>query len=114
MITYYKNYKLNCKFVGVKAAPFDSNNTNQNTIIVTNCDTRKWTMFDFWGSRVNPEINSRADAINAFECFLSDVDVGNMTFEEFCNEFGYDTNSRKAKKIHRLCQKSAKKFDRIN
>lgn len=114
MIVYYQNYRLNCKFVGVKAAPFDDSNTNQNTVVVTNCDTGKWTMFDFWGSRANPEINSRADAINAFECFLSDVDVGNMTFEEFCNEFGYDTDSRKAKKIHRLCQKSARKFDRIS
>jgi hypothetical protein len=32
------------------------------------------------------------------------------TFEDFCNEFGYDTDSRSAKKIYKACKKQYTKL----
>jgi hypothetical protein len=39
----------------------------------------------------------------------SDAIMGNMSFKEFCNEFGYDEDSRKAEATYKQCvQMSAK------
>ena len=53
------------------------------------------------------------DLQSALYCFLSDATAGKESFEDFCGEFGYDTDSRKAEKIHRECQKSAEKAERL-
>ncbi len=42
-------------------------------------------------------------------CFLSDSHSGCISFDNFCNEFGYDIDSRKAEKIYKLCIKSKNK-----
>ncbi len=41
----------------------------------------------------------------ALECFLSDATAGDMRFDDFCGEFGYDTDSRKAEKTYKECIK---------
>lgn len=60
--------------------------------------------FDFWSSLVHPKITTKQDCIAAFECFLNDAIAGENTFEEFCGEFGYDTDSRKAEETWKACQ----------
>jgi hypothetical protein len=37
---------------------------------------------------------------------VSDAQAGSMTFEEFCSEYDYDSDSRKAFGIHGECQKA--------
>lgn len=34
-----------------------------------------------------------------------------MPFEEFCDEYGYDQDSRSAEKIHKLCIESMDKLE---
>lgn len=34
-------------------------------------------------------------------------------FEDFANEFGYDTDSRRAEKIYRACEKTSKSMHRL-
>ncbi|VVB60571.1 Uncharacterised protein [uncultured archaeon] len=34
-----------------------------------------------------------------------------MDFKEFCGEFGYDNDSRRAEKIHKECKKSLNKVE---
>lgn len=46
------------------------------------------------------------------ECLASDANV-NPDFEDFCSEFGYNTDSRKAEKIHRSCLSIAKRLDKF-
>jgi len=43
-------------------------------------------------------------------CLLSDTDAGMCTFSEFCNEFGYDSDSIKAFKTYQACQESTDKI----
>ncbi|ADX32114.1 hypothetical protein PAK_P30100 [Pseudomonas phage PAK_P3] len=50
-------------------------------------------------------------------CILSslilDCDVGSSTFEEFCGDFGYDTDSRKALDTYMACQETTSKLRRL-
>lgn len=87
--------------------------TNYNNHAITVFHSGKRFSFDFWGSQMNPEISSDEENIFAFYCFLSDSVSGEMSFEDFCNEFGYDSDSRSAEKTHKLCAKSMKKYNRV-
>lgn len=46
-------------------------------------------------------------------CFVSDGHSGYMSFNDFCNEFGYDTDSRKAEKIYKACKRSTDKLFKL-
>ncbi len=47
-------------------------------------------------------------------CLMSDASSGESgSFEEFCSEFGYSTDSRRAETTYRACQASAKAMRRI-
>ena len=65
-------------------------------------------------SIMNPEIDSEYDTLNAFYCFVSDALSGTYSFSEFCGEFGYDEDSRKAEQTWKACQRSLKKFERVS
>lgn len=50
---------------------------------------------------------------DAFNCFVSDALSGSETFEDFCDNFGYDNDSRKAEKIYFACQDQLKKLRQV-
>lgn len=49
-------------------------------------------------------------ARDILECLFSDSDCGSMTFEEFCSELGYDSDSMKAMQTYRDCQTNGTKL----
>lgn len=51
-----------------------------------------------------------SDLKNAFYCFVSDAISGEMSFEDFCSEFGYNYNTR-SRSVWRTCGKHAYKLD---
>jgi hypothetical protein len=66
--------------------------------------------FDFYGSSSDYEkqnlLNKKSDLLNALDCFIGDSLTGLMSFNDFCNEFGYDEDSRSAERIHNLCKET--------
>jgi len=48
-----------------------------------------------------------------FYCFVSDAVAAKNTFEDFCQEFGYDSDSMKAYQIYKECKKSLLKLNKI-
>lgn len=44
---------------------------------------------------------------------LSDADCGDNTFSDFCSEFGYDEDSRKALEIYLACQENSKQLKEV-
>lgn len=49
---------------------------------------------------------SESDLKHALYCIVSDSLSGvENTFEQFCSEFGYDTDSRNAERIYKSCKK---------
>ena len=115
MRTQYNQFKITSTFIGDKLWNADDKNRNYNNHLVTvvNTETHKKTAFEFWGSIVKPEIETEQELLFAFYCFLSDGQGSRCGFEEFCSEFGYDTDSRKAYKTFKACEKSLHKAERI-
>ena len=50
---------------------------------------------------------------DVLEALARDYDPNDMSFEEFCSEFGYDEDSRKAEKIYRAVRKETQALDRL-
>lgn len=111
----FENFRIHAEYTGSKKADWGdkTENWNHHHITVTNKDTKQQTTFDFWASIANPRVNTRYDILNAFYCFISDAISGDMTFKEFCSEFGYDEDSRRAEKTWNACVKAHDKLQRI-
>ena len=111
----FKGFKLSAEYTGNKKADWGNGqeNWNHHKVTVKNTETGKQTSFDFWASIANPEVKSRKDLIGAFECFVGDAVAGMNDFNNFCSEFGYDEDSRRAEKIYKACQKATEKLQRI-
>lgn len=70
---------------------------------------RQYT-FDFWqGSAISGE----PKAEGTLNCLLSDAQAGEQTFDEFCGEFGYDNDSRKAEQTWKACKKATAGMKRL-
>lgn len=53
----------------------------------------------------------KPDILRVMGCLVSDLDVlDHPSFEEWANSFGYDTDSRKAERIYRVCLERAMRF----
>jgi|SRR5579864_391102 len=52
-------------------------------------------------------------AADVLSCLVSDAFAGEQSFEEFCSDFGYDVDSRKAEATWRACAKTAPKLRRF-
>ena len=109
----FKNFTVSANYKGDKEASFIKGNYNNHLITVTNTDNKQRCTFEFWASISNPELNTEYDILNAFYCFVTDGISGKLDFEDFCREFGYDTNSRTAKKTWKACGRAAAKLERI-
>lgn len=69
--------------------------------------------FDYYGSDFDRQAGKvsmdEADLKGAVECFLRDAMSGGDSFEYFCDDMGYDSDSRKAEKIYKACVRDYKK-----
>lgn len=113
MKTNYKEFTISAEFDGKKVAPWDNMNDRHNRVTVKNNETGKKTSFDFWGSVYEPRLETDYSLLNAFYCFVSDGLSAVDGFENFCSEFGYDTDSRRAEKIFKACKRSEEKLFRV-
>lgn len=60
-----------------------------------------------------PAITEEPSAADVLYCLISDVQAGEMTFEEFCEELGYDEDSRKAYAVWEKCVALASRVRRF-
>jgi hypothetical protein len=110
--TNFREFTIGADFKGEKVSPWDKNNFNHYVVKVKNNDNNKKTSFDFWvGDRLGKNyFNSDYELLNAFYTFCSDGLSSLDGFENFCSEFGYDTDSRRAEKTFKACKRLANKF----
>lgn len=50
------------------------------------------------------------DVVDILDCLIIDSSAMELTFEDFCSEFGYDTDSRKAERTFKACSQNASKL----
>jgi len=97
---------------------WDSENKhNKFSVRVRNIITNKSVIFDYFGS-VQDYNNCKVEMTHeenmfALYCILNDGLSGSESFEIFCDNFGYNTDSIKDKKIYKECMKSNEKLQRI-
>lgn len=70
---------------------------------------RQYTI-DFWQGT---DITEDPTAAGVLDCLLSDANGGEMTFGEFCGEFGYDNDSRTAERTWKQCGKVREELQRL-
>ena len=66
--------------------------------------------FDYW---CGVGIEREPDAETCLDSLLSDAQSGELSFEDFCGELGYDQDSRKAERIHNACHKASVSMQRL-
>jgi len=65
--------------------------------------------FDYWqGVGITHDPNAEG----CLDSLLSDAAVSE-SFEDFCAEFGYDTDSRRAERTHKACLKNREELERL-
>jgi hypothetical protein len=99
---YFKG-QGNCLANRVNKARLDRSYHTKNRLILDELQTGRCDL----GKTKQP---TAADVIY---CLLLDYDSGVMSFDEFCNEFGYDNDSMTNFKVYRTCTESAKKLSLI-
>jgi hypothetical protein len=112
----FRDYSISAEYLGNKGAPFNDakyENYNNHRVVVRNSKTRTRVQFEFWASLAEPELRKPSDLRNAFECFLTDAIAGEQDFAEFCSDFGYDEDSRKAERIYKACKRAAAQAHRL-
>lgn len=116
-MTLLKNIKVSFKKVDELPRYSDENNKsgligyyNQYKVKVT-FEGRSAT-FDYGSSVHNYNEGIEPKKEDLLYCLVSDYNSPN-NFENFCDEFGYDQDSRKAEKIFKAIQKEATKLDKI-
>jgi hypothetical protein len=65
--------------------------------------------FDFWGSVADMQAGKKPTAYGVLACISGDVYCPE-SFYEFCGEYGYDIDSRKAESQFRRCNAFAKRL----
>lgn len=70
---------------------------------------RQLTVGFFTGSAITND----PDAASVISCLISDARAGEQSFEEFCSDFGYDEDSRKAEKTWNACRIIAPRIERF-
>ena len=97
---------------------FSAPRWDNNVFAVTVTNGGMAETFDYHISIHDTEKGKKAladeDHITAFYCFLGDAILGSQSFEVFCDEMGYDEDSRKAEKIWKACQEATQKADNLS
>lgn len=66
--------------------------------------------FDFWQGVAH---TAEPTAGGCLECLLSDAVAGETSFDDFCGEFGYSTDSRRAERIWKQCSTVRARLQRL-
>ena len=91
MKTTWKNYEIESEYVGEKNNTWDENSSDRHHVVtLKNTENGKEVEFDYWTSRMHPEIDSRDELLEAASAFFSDASFGFDSFREFALENGYD------------------------
>lgn len=119
----FKNNTIAAVYVGV-AYPWDEKTPKQHYRVTIPgisvqfdyyCKTRPVTGWDVYDGLKKKKIAdhekigfNESEALSFFCCIFGDADYGNMSFCDFCSDFGYDEDSRKALATWEACNKTGR------
>jgi hypothetical protein len=104
----------------VNGFPFDKKGSQSgyhNHFVITITSKSGSEQFDYYGSSHDCEKGKKNldddDLKGALQCIVGDALYGDMRFEEFCDELGYDEDSCTSYRIHKACQKTSGKLQNV-
>jgi hypothetical protein len=111
----FEGLTIKGEFKGLKEAGWgnDFKNYNHHIITIQNDDTKEQVSFDFWCSIAKPRFQQESDLLSTLGNFLDDAFSGSEDYEDFCSNFGYSEDSRKARGVWRACRKASKQALRV-
>lgn len=62
---------------------------------------------------MGPALKEEPGAAGVLSCLLSESVALERDFEEWCGDYGYDTDSRKAERIYKECVKSGERLKKL-
>ena len=98
-------------FAGFKIwVKFDKQNPSYKWNITLKCEGRRMrvSFYQTWD-----ENGAKPSVPRVLSSLLSDARAGEMSFYEFCNEFGYDTDNRSAIKTWRACARFVPRLQKL-
>ena len=78
-------------------------------IRMTDENCRPTLTFSFWGSISDRKNHVTPDAYDVLACISADTNTPD-TFKEFCDEYGYDSDSRRAEATWKRCHAFSKQL----
>lgn len=101
------------KLANNKTPDWEDNGQQRNHFVVTLKQGKKRMSFDFFDSAYNYR-NGKTEitAYDALTTCSSEINCPD-TFEDFCSEFGYEEDSRKAEKTFRALKKFSDKLKKF-
>lgn len=107
------NVKLSVAFVDNSCPPFcDGKHIHGDKYRVTVTRDGKRIQFCFWNSYNDSQACRPPDEYDILSCASSDLYCP-ADFEDFCAEYGYDVDSRKAEKTFKACRAQSERLQRI-
>lgn len=101
------------KLANTKTPDWEDDSRPVNHFIVTFKKGKKRVSFDFFDSISNYEKGIKElDAYSVLSCCSAEINCPE-TFEDFCAEYGYDEDSRKAEKTFKSLKKPSNKLQKF-
>jgi len=75
-------------------------------------EERSWTI-DYWGATTDTAETVAARPGDVVECVDSDANAGRESFRDFCDDLGYNEDSRKAHRTWVACKRVAARWDQL-
>lgn len=104
---------ITINYLDNKSPKWDTDNRNHNHYRVTlrrkDGDKGRF-VFQFWDSIANSNSGDKPTAYDVLSCVGAET-TGYASFEEFCSEFGYDQDSRKAEQTWKTYDKQSRKLN---
>ena len=108
-----KEFEITAKHIGeIKGFPDSDDNMMHNVFKITvkrefgdGAITKSFKFYDSYANwQKGKTTMNLMDMLLAFKSFLEDAWAGSMDFEDFCGEYGYNSDSRRAEKIYNKCK----------
>lgn len=102
--------KLKIRLADEKSAPWDDGEGYRPHYRCTFSKDGKRYTFDFWDSIVSGQ---RGDKAKPYDIISAVIKQDPGTFADFCGDFGYDEDSRKAHRTYRACVKQWQRMSEV-
>lgn len=111
----FKNNFINAHYAGV-AYPWDEKTPKQHYIVSIPGIQKSFDYYcktkPVYGSKkpVEKQGFDTSEALSFLGCIFGDAECGDMHFSDFCFDFGYDEDSRKAFQTWEACAETGRKL----